>query len=156
MEAVESVLENIPITNTSVPVVIALTSFAVSTQQICTDVFNQSGATFSVKSENISNGLDSNNVIFGASDQQPTAAISLPNNLLSTVHNISNCTKITNAVFITDSLFLRRSRNFLEVGSLIISASVVGTNNLRELDPPVDLRFLINSVSIIVDIILLF
>ena len=156
MEAVESVLENIPITNTSVPVVIALTSFAVSAQQICTDVFNQSGATFSVKSENVSNGLDSNNVIFGASDQQPTAAISLPNNLLSTVRNISNCTKITNAVFITDSLFLRRSRNFLEVGSLIISASVVGTNNLRELDPPVDLRFLINSVSIIVDIILLF
>ena len=92
-------------------------------------------------------------MIFGGSDQQqPTAAISLPNNLLRTVPTISNCTKITNAVFITDSLFLRRSRNFLEVGSLIIAASVVGRNNLKELDPPVDLRFLVNPVSIIVDI----
>ena len=84
---------------------------------------------------------------FGSSSEQSTAAITLPNNLLNSVPNLSNNSRITNAVFITDSLFLSRS-DILEVGSLIISAAVVGASTLEQLQPPVNLRFIINPVSL--------
>ena len=152
MEAVELVTENIPITNKSEPVVISQTSFAVSVQQVDIEEFKQSGQTFSVNFdfEDLlarNQSLDSNDLTFGSSNEQSTAAITLPNNLLKSVPNLSNTSRITNAVFITDSLFLSRS-DILEVGSLIISAAVVGANTLEQLQPPVNLRFIINPVSI--------
>ena len=156
LAAIESVSENIPITNTSEPVVIVQTTFAVSIQRVCIEEFGQSDLTFSVNYEYLSNELDENDVIFGMPEQQSTAAISLPNNLISSILNMTNCSKITNAVFISDSLFLRRSENLQEVGSLIIAASVVGTDTLRELHSLVNLTFVVNPVSIIVDAILLY
>ena len=122
-----------------------------SIQRVCIGEFEQSDLTFSVNYEYLSNELDENDLIFGMPEQQSTAAISLPINLISSITDITNCTEITNAVFITDSLFLRRRENLVEVGSLIIAASVVGTDTLKELNPPVSVRFLINPVSIIVD-----
>ena len=151
MEAIESVVENIPLTNTSEPVVISLKSFAVSLQQVNIDEFKQSGQTFSVNFGDFSNdnqSLNSNDLTFGGSNQQPTAAINLPRNLLNGLPNITNNTRITHSVFITDSLFLRRDDNFQEVGSIIISAAVVGTGTIRGLNPPVGLSFMINPVSI--------
>ena len=145
MEAVESVTENIPITNTSVPVVITQRSFAVSVQQVDIEKFKQSGQTFSVNFKDSltrNQSLDSNDLTFGSSNEQSTASITLPNNLLN-----SNSSRITNAVFITDFLFLSR-RDILKVGSLIISAAVVGTSTLEQLQPPVNLRFITNPVSI--------
>ena len=152
LEAVELVTENIPITNTSEPVVISQTSFAVSVQQVDIEEFKLSGQTFSVKYDfedllTRNQSLDSNNLIFGSSNEQSTVAITLPNNLLKFVPNLSNTSRITNAVFITDSLFLSRS-DILEVGSHIISAAVVGANTLEQLQPPVNLSFIINPVSI--------
>ena len=151
LEAIESVVENIPIANTSEPIVIAQKSFAVSIQQVDTEEFTQSGQTFSVNYRGFSDDsqtLNSNDLVFGSPSQQSTAAINLPNNLLSALPNITkNNTRITHSVFITDSLFLRRNNYNLEVGSVIISATVVGADTIRELDPPVDLRFQVNPVS---------
>ena len=150
MEAVESVTENIPITNTSEPVVITQRSFAVSVQQINIEKFKQSDQTFSVNFKDSltrNQSLDFNDLTFGSANEQSTAAITLPNNLLNSISNLSNSSRITNAVFITDSLFLSRS-DILKVGSLIISAAVVGTSTLEQLEPPVNLRFIINPVSI--------
>ena len=151
MEAIESVVENIPLTNTSEPVVISQKSFAVSLQQVDIEEFKQSGQTFSVNFGDFSNenqSLNSNDLTFGGSNQQSTAAISLPRNLLNGIPNITNNTRITHSVFITDSLFLRRVNNFQEVGSIILSAAVVGTDTIRGLNPPVGLSFMINPVSI--------
>ena len=151
MEAIESVVENIPLINTSEPVVISLKSFAVSLQQVNIDEFKQSGQTFSVNFGDFSNdnqSLNSNDLTFGGSNQQPTAAINLPRNLLNGLPNITNNTRITHSVFITDSLFLRRDDNFQKVGSIILSAAVVGTDTIRGLNPPVGLSFMINPVSI--------
>ena len=152
LEAVKSVTENIPINNTSKPVVISQTFFAVSIQQVDIEEFKKFGQTFSVifDFEDLltrNKSLDSNDLTFGSASEQSTAAITLPNNLLSSISNLSNSSRITNAVFITDSLFLSRS-DILKVGGLIISAAVVGTSTLEHLQPPVNLRFLINSVSI--------
>ena len=152
LEAVESVTENIPITNTSEPVVISQTFFAVSIQQVDIEEFRHSGETFSVNFDfedllTRNESLDSNDIMFGSASEQSTAAITLPNNLLSSIPNLSNNSRITNAVFITDSLFLSRN-DILKVGSLIISAAVVGMSTLEQLQPPVNLRFITNPVSI--------
>ena len=152
LEAVESVTENIPITNTSEPVVITQRSFAVSVQQVDIEKFKQSGETFSVNFDfedllSRNQSLDSNDLTFGSANEQSIAAITLPNNLLSSIPNLSNNSRITNAVFITDSLFLSRS-DILKVSSLIISAAVVGTHTLEQRQLPVSLRFITNPVSI--------
>ena len=151
MEAIESVVENIPLTNTSEPVIISQKSFAVSLQQVDIEEFKESGQTFSVNFGDFSNNdqsLNSNDLTFGGSNQQSTASINLPRNLLNGLPNITNNTRITHSVFITDSLFLRRVDNFQEVGSIILSAAVVGTDTIRGLNPPVGLSFMINPVSI--------
>ena len=151
LEAIESVVESIPIINISEPIVITQKLFAVSVQQVNTEEFTQFGQTFSVDLKGFSNEnetLNSNDLVFGSPSQQSTAVINLPNNLLSALPNLTkNNTRITHSVFITDSLFLRRNNYNLEVGSVIISASVVGADTIRELDPPVDLRFQVNPVS---------
>ena len=151
LEALKSVVESIPIINISEPIVIIQKSFAVSVQQMDTEEFTQFGQTFSVNYRTFSDEnqtLNSNDLVFGSPSQQSTAAINLPNNLLSALPNITkNNTRITHSVFITDSLFLRRNNYNLEVGSVIISTTVVGADTIRELDPPVDLRFQVNPVS---------
>ena len=151
LEAVESVVENIPITNISEPIVITQKSFAVSVQQVNIEEFTQFGQTFSVNYRGFTDEnqtLNSNDLVFGSPSQQTTAIINLPNNLLSALPNITkNNTRITHSVFITDSLFLRRNNYNLDVGSVIISTSVVGADTITGLNPPIDLRFLVNPVS---------
>ena len=153
LEAIESVVESIPITNISEPVIITQQSFAVSVQQVNIEEFTQSGQKFSVNYRGFSDGnqtLNSNDLVFGTTSQQSTATISLPNNLLSTIPNLTNNTRITHSVFTTESLFLRRINNFLEIGSVIISTTVVGTDIISGLDSSVGLSFQINPVSIVV------
>ena len=151
MEAIESVVENVLPTNTSEPTVISQKSFAVSVQQVNIEEFKQSGQMFSVKFGQFSydnQSLNFNDLTFGGTNQQSTATINLPRNLLNGLPNITNNTRITHSVFITDSLFLRRDDNFQEVGSIILSAAVVGTDTIRGLNPPVGLSFMINPVSV--------
>ena len=83
---------------------------------------------------------------FETSDNQPTASIRLPNNLFSAVLNVTNNTRITHSVFLSDNLFLRRENNNKEVGGIIISASVVGSDSINALNPPIAIRFLKNPV----------
>ena len=147
MEAIESVIENIPINDSiaTEPVVISQRSFAVSIQQVNLQTFSQDGQTFNV---NIENNQTIDIIVGDTVDTQSIASISLPNNLLDLIPNISNSTRIANAVFLSDSLFLRRDNKFMEVGSVIISATVVGVDTIQELNPPVTLTFqIINSVS---------
>ena len=151
MEALESVVQNLPVTNSSEPVVLTQKSFALSVQEINIEDFQRLGQTFSVNFRDFSttnHSLNPNDLTIGTASQQSTAAISLPNNLLNVTPKIINSTRLTHSVFITDFLFLRRSQNFLEVGSLVLSASVVGRKTIKGLDPPVNLRFLINPVSV--------
>ena len=84
----------------------------------------------------------------------PLVPLVYQNNLLDTIPNISNSTRITNAVFLSDSLFLRRDDKFMKVGSVIISAAVVGIDKIRELNPPVTLNF--HSVCNVVNLLSLF
>lgn len=58
-----------------------------------------------------------------------------------------NNTRITNAVFKSDTLFSRRNNRFREISSLILSSTVSGAGKLQNLNPPVTINFQINSVS---------
>ena len=152
LEAIESVVENIPITNISEPIIIITQKlFAVSIQQVNTEEFTKSGQTFSVNYRGFTDEnrtLSSNDLVFGSTSQQSAAVINLPNNLLSALPNITkNNTRITQSIFTTDSLFLRRNNYNLEVGSVIISTTVVGADTISGLNPPIDLRFMVNPVS---------
>ena len=148
LEAIESVAENIPITNASEPVVIAQTSFAVSIQQVDLDDFQESGQNFSVVINNTSKGnLSSESLSFGRPISSPTASISLPKSLFNAVPHFINNTRITNLVFLSESVFLRQNFSYLKVSSIIVSASVVGAGTIRGIKPPVDLSFQLDPVS---------
>ena len=153
LEAIENVVEDVPISNASEPVVIAQKSFAVLVQQVDVEEFSKSGQTFSVNLPDFTQrNISSDDISFKrTSASPPTGSIQLPRNLLSSLPgNLSNTSRITHAVFVTDSLFLRRSFSYQKVSSIIISASVVGVGTLRGLSPPVNLGFQLNPVRAIV------
>ena len=143
MEAFETVIESIPIANNSEPTIILLRSFAVAALLVNVEDIKISGQEFSINSREIKE----DNLSFGTHANNPIASISLPNTILNNITDISNSARITHSVFLFDSLFLRRNDNYLEVGSVIISASVIG-ETLNGLKDPVSLNFLINSVSL--------
>ena len=132
--------------------VITRRTFALSAQQVDLNQFMEIGQNFSANLGGFSNlntneSIDSSELSFEMRmTMQATASIRLPNNLFSAVPNVTNNTRITHAVFLSDSLFLRRDSNDLEVGGIIISASVVGYNSIESLDPPVSISFLKNPV----------
>jgi len=124
----------------------------VSVQQADLDRLMETGQSFSANlgafsDLNVTENIDSNDLSFHLRSSQPTASLSLPNNLFSAILNVTNNTRITHALFLTDSLFLRRENNDLEVGGIIISASVAGSNSVDSINPPINLTFLKNPVS---------
>ena len=82
--------------------------------------------------------------------QNSTASVTLPASALvePVLTNVSTNTtiRITNSVYVNDLLFLRRGEESLQVGSIIISASVSSNNRSETLDPPVRLTFMKNPV----------
>ena len=86
--------------------------------------------------------------------EEATASISIPPGIfmslpMSTVQNMT--TRITHSVFLTDLLFIRREREMdsqeLEVGSIIISATITGNISVSGLDPPIMMVFVKSPVS---------
>ena len=146
-ESIEEVAESIPIPENETQVVLTRESFAVAVQEVELDSF--AGLTFSVVVTNgfddANSQLDMNSLSFSETDDA-IASLSLPRSLFNNLNTSKNSTRITQSVFLTDSLFLRRERNFSVVGGIILAASVVGTR-LTELDPPIQLSFVKNPVS---------
>ena len=152
LEAIGSIVEDVPIRNISKPLVITRRTFALSVQQVDLDQFTEIGQNFSANLGGFSNlntneSIDSSDLSFELrTTTQATASVILPSNLFNAIYNVTSNTRITHAVFLSDSLFLRRDSNNLEVGGIIISARVVGYNSIESLDPPVSISFLKNPV----------
>ena len=156
LETVQVVTEAIPIPENQTRVVIPLRSFAVSVQEVQPADFE--GQTFSAilgsmfefdEEEQIN--VDS---LVLEEHEEATASISIPPNIfmslpISMVQNMT--TRITHSVFLTDLLFIRREREMdsreLEVGSIIISATITGNISVSGLDPPIMLVFVKSPVS---------
>ena len=82
--------------------------------------------------------------MFRKSTDSDTASIQLPNNLFDSVENATN-QRVTHSVFLNDALFLRRKSSLIQVGSIIISATVVG-QIVQGLDPSIKISFARNPV----------
>lgn len=145
-----NVVDNIPIANTSEPIIVAQKSFAVSVQEVDPKTFSRLGQTFSINIADFTQqNISSEDISFeNNAISPPTSTIQLPSNLFSSLPE--NSSRISHAVFVTDSLFLRRSNlSYQRVSSVIISASVVGAGTIRNLRPPVNLGFQLNPVRVV-------
>ncbi len=152
----QTVVAAIPIPENETQVVIPLKSFAVSVQEVQPDDF--AGQTFSALfGSNFDfeddETINASGLVF-TDNANATASLTLPSNLFSYLGNNMNLTnmsthpRITQSVFLTDSLFLRRENNNLEVGSIIIAAAISGST-VSGLDPPIALTFVKRQVSFV-------
>ena len=137
--------ESIPIPVNETQVVSTRELFAVAVQEVEPDHF--AGLTFSAI---VTNGFDGTNsqlhsLLFFKNDDA-IGSLSLPSTLFDNFDASKNNTRLTESVFLTDSLFLQRENNLSVVGGIILAASVVETR-VTELNPPIKLSFVRNPVS---------
>lgn len=156
LDVVEKVVESFPIPVNETKVVIPLSSFAVSVQEV--DEENYVGGSFSVlfgDSFDFKEGGGPINITSLVFEENPeaTASIMLPDDLFSEISNDVNSSirapkrRISNSVYLTDSLFARRKESNLTVGSIIISASISGGITIENLMTPIMLSFIKSPVS---------
>ena len=142
LDAVERVSENIPIPENETSALLTQSTFAVSVQKV--DPMTFTGLSISAVIESFDNQrIDELMLNMMMSNERSTGSLSLPSNLLQK----ANGTRVTMSVFTTNSLFLRRDTNNMEVASIVISAGVVGVQRVRNLDPPIMAVFQRNPVS---------
>ena len=138
----ERVSENIPIPENETSALLTQSTFAVSVQKV--DPMTFAGLSISAVIESFDDQrIDQLMVNMMMSNERSTGSLSLPSNLLQK----ANGTRVTMSVFTTNSLFLRRDTNNMEVASIVISAGVVGVQRVRNLDPPIMAVFQRNPVS---------
>ena len=140
LELIENVVDNIPITNASEPVVITQKFFSISLQLV--EAFIQSDQVVTIDSiqHNISSEF---------SDNIPTTSVSFPSSLFSQLaSNLTNTSRIANIFFLTDSLFVKSNSSNDLVSSIVISTSVFGVKSISELMNPINISFQINPVRV--------
>ena len=158
--------ESIPIPENETTVVIPLSSFAVSVQEIEEESFE--GVSFSALLGDTFEFNNKENQVFNEESlvfeeiPQATASITIPNDLFSgntlTIPSLSlNESSVTltaprrriiHSVYLNDALFVRRNENGLKVGSIVISASVSGGIIIENLSTPIVMQFLKSPVSV--------
>lgn len=154
LETVEIVANQIPLEENQTVVVIPLTAFIVTVQEAQPkglDYHEETlsalfGDDFEFDLEEI---IDVDSLAFRR-DPNATASITVPPNVFVNLSNISGMNetlRIAHTVFLTDVLFVRREEGSQEVGSIIISASIVGNFSLESIDPPIMLTFRKTPVS---------
>lgn len=152
LESIQNIIEGLPIVNNT-PLVIPQDSFAVAVQEVDETEFMVNPPSFIINlSGDVFGGntsINTRDIDFGSgtATNVTAAAINLPSNLLNLFNNTTNMgpIRIANSIYFTDALFLRRDTSNMEVGSLIIAASVVG-QTIVGLDPPITLFFRRNPV----------
>ena len=149
LDAVQTVTAEIPIPeNDTGPVILPQDSFAVSVQEVNPEEFDTQVFSVSLGKNPFSEGnleLNENSLDF-SSMMSSTASLTLPQNLFGSLR-VSNSSSITQSVFLTDALYLRRNDSVLEVRSVAIAASVVN-RTIVGLEPPISITFLKNPVSV--------
>ena len=148
LQSTELLAAEIPIQeNETGPVILSQSSFAVSVQEANPQEFEPQVLSVSLGESPFSDPqiqLNEDSLGFSAVNYS-TASIALPQNLFNSLP-ASNSSNILHLVFLTDALYLRRNDSSLEVGSIIIAASVAD-RVIEEVEPPISITFLKNPVS---------
>lgn len=154
LDAIEQVSSNIPFCQNKSSFVISRELFAVSVEQVDPMEFTGNMLLVSLSGELFleDNGNTSWNELLLMRDNTHSASVSLPIGLFNTL-DVYNVTRVTHSVFLTDSLFAMRKESYQEVGSVIVSATVVN-RSVEGLDPPITLTFLRNLVSVFTNVFL--
>ena len=140
LELIENVVDNIPITNTSEPVVITQKFLSISLQLV--EAFIQSDQVVTIDSIQHNSSSE-------FSDNIPTTSVSFPSSLFSQLaSNLTNTSRIANIFFLTDSLFVKCNSSNDLVSSIVISTSVSGVKSISELMNPINISFQINPVRV--------
>ena len=134
--------------NSTEPEILLQESFAVSVQEVDPEEFD-THQVFSVSlgSNPFSQDdleLNESSLVF-SSVNSPTASLTIPPNVFDMMR-VSNSSRITQSVYLTDALYLTRNDSKLKVGSVILETSVVNMT-IEDLNPPITLTFLKNPVS---------
>ncbi len=137
---IDVVTAYIPIPNGETGVVVPLSLFAISVQEMSTVNFREH--IFSVNFANISlNGnerIDPRLIGYEISSES-TDAISIPEAVFDDAPVVIR-TRVSNTVYLKDSLFQRRNKTNLTVGGIIISASVIN-RTIQGLSEPIMINF---------------
>ena len=142
LESIESLNEALPAEVGGEPVVVAQQSFAVSVQEVEADSFEGQTISANVMAGGINLGFNNSEIV----ETKPAASVQLPSNLFRA--SKGNSSRITNSIFLTDALFLRRNPGFDSVGSIIMSAGIAGVKRVYNLtNPRVRMEFQKNKVS---------
>ena len=147
LDAVQMVTAKIPIPpNHTGPVILPQDSFAVSAQEVDpekfdTEVFSVNLGRNPFLDDDLA--LNEDSLDFSAVTS-PTASLTLPQTLFDSL-TVRNSSRITQSVFLTDALYLRRNKSSLKVGSVVMAASIINST-ADELNPPISIKFLKNPV----------
>ena len=136
--------EGIPIPENGTSVILSLTSFAISVQNV--ELKSFTGQVFSAQlgSDFIFDDDEKiNDTSLGYSmSSMDTAALRLPDDVFNNLDtNSSDPPRIVNTLFLTDKLFPRRKESKLKVGSIIIAASISGNVDVKNLQSPIIITF---------------
>ena len=143
LEAVNLLIDNLPVGDELV--VIPQNTFTVSVRSVRSDEFEEKGQFIAASVDNRTVAIAGDNT----TSINTTVSVELPDNLVELLPNTSNNSvlHLSNSFFITDSLFLRKDNNDMEVGSIIASVRVSGAYISGLDDPPVKMKFLRDPVS---------
>ena len=154
LRSFEDVVTDFPVLNTSEPVVIVETSYAVQIEEFPVNSFTRQSLAVTYSSGK-GKGLSSNFMLDGSSSvmTDSVAVINLPDSLFSSVNFNESMVRIVQGAFVSETLFLRRSQTLnavptLVVGSVVAFITVPGVI-LKDLEEPVLLTLWKNQVCIL-------
>lgn len=145
---VEDVASNIPIPENQTSLVIPLTSYAIAVMRVNPADFT--GQTFSANFGNDFTFDDTKvinpDLLAFEETTSATASLSIPPNVLDLIAAISKgnasiTRRLTFGLFLGDVLFSSRNASKLEVGSIIMSASLTDSEKVKNLSPPIIVTF---------------
>ncbi len=153
LDVVEAVSERIPFPENETQVIIPLTSFAVAVQEVNPETFKGQvfsadlGGDFNFNKDKPIDAMSLSVSQLGTSSAAETASLSIPPSIFTNdifSNRTASDTRITNSIFLNDALFSRRNTSAsraLNVGGIIMAASLSNGRTVEGLKPPVMLTF---------------
>ncbi len=128
---------NVPIPENETSTVIPFSKFAIAAQQVETVDFN--GQLFSAIIANNSQ-INSGSLSYDDRILQSDGSIAIPDGIFMEL-GVDTSTRISNAVYLSDSLFPRQNSSHLAVGGIIISATIGNRTTVEMLNSSIVLNF---------------
>ena len=140
---IDTVAMNIPIAENQTTTVVPLSLFLLAVRRVEPSEF--SGQTFGINLDEMSpmgtgDGKFDQTAYSYERNLNSLTSISIPENIFDQISQSNSAIRISNTVYLTKSLFLRRNESNYTVGGIIISASI-GSKSVEGLSDPIRINF---------------